>query len=85
MPQREKRSISLPPELAARIDAAAEAEGTTFSAWIAATADHRLRLESGLRGVVEWEREHGALTEDELAEGLQRVRTLLGQPAARAR
>ncbi len=74
---RQKRSISLPPELADAIDAAAAAEGTTVSAWIAATAAHRLRLDAGRHGIAEWERKHGNLTPDELAEGLARARSIL--------
>jgi hypothetical protein len=76
---REKRSVSLAPDLAAAIDAAAKAEGTSVSGWIAATAAHRLRLDAGRRGIAEWEREHGALTSDELADGLVRARALLGR------
>lgn len=79
MAQRDKRSVSFPPELAKAIDAAAAATGTSFSAWIAQTASHRLRLESGRRGVAEWEAEHGPLTESEIAEGLARARALLGR------
>lgn len=83
MAQREKRSISLPPDLAAEIDRAAVAAGTTVSAWIADTAAHRLRLEAGRRGIAEWERQHGALTPEELAEGLARARALVGRPGSK--
>jgi hypothetical protein len=76
--QREKRSVSLPPELAQAIDQAAADDGTTFSAWLADTAAHRLRLEAGRRAIAEWERDHGPLTPDELADGLARARALLG-------
>jgi hypothetical protein len=79
MAQREKRSISLPPDLAKAIDVAASSEGTTFSAWLADTAVHRLRLDAGRQGIAEWEREHGPLTADELADGLARARALLGR------
>jgi hypothetical protein len=78
MAQRDKRSVSFPPDLAQAIDEAAAESGSSFSAWIAETASHRLRLEAGRRGVAEWEREHGPLTEQELAEGLARARDLLG-------
>ncbi|MGH8930928.1 MAG: hypothetical protein ACRDZO_09960 [Egibacteraceae bacterium] len=80
MAQREKRSVSLPPELAQEIDRAAAQAGTSFSGWLADTAAHRLRLEAGRRGIAEWEREHGPLSPEELADGLARARALLGRP-----
>lgn len=79
MAQREKRSISLPPGLAQRIDQAAIAGGKTFSGWLAETAARRLRLEEGRAGIAAWEDEHGRLTSAELAEGLARARALLSQ------
>lgn len=83
MAVREKRSISLPPDVAAAIDAAAAADGSSVSAWITATVVHRLRLDAGRAAIADWEREHGALTADELAEGLARARALLaGDDAA---
>ncbi|MEZ5142227.1 MAG: hypothetical protein R2726_06860 [Acidimicrobiales bacterium] len=85
MAQRHKRSISLPPELDEAIEGAAHAEGTTVSAWIAETAAHRLRLDAGRSAIAAWEADNGALTPDELAEGLQRARRLLGRDAGRGR
>lgn len=83
MAQRQKRSISLPSDLADAIDQAAAAEGTTVSAWIADTASHRLRIDAGRKGLAEWERQHGALTPDEIADGLARARAMLRQRPAR--
>jgi predicted transcriptional regulator len=84
MAQREKRSVSLPPDLAKAVEQAARAEGTSFSAWLAETAAHRLKLEAGRQAIAEWERENGPLTEAELAEGLARARASLGRaPAGR--
>jgi hypothetical protein len=80
--QREKRSISLPPDLARAVEEAARAEGTTFSAWLAQTAARRLKLEAGQRALAEWERENGPLTEAELAEGRARARVSLGRAPA---
>lgn len=74
----------MPAELADAIDKAAADDGTTFSAWLADTAAHRLQLEAGRRGLVEWEREHGPLTAEELADGLARARSLLGRSNPRA-
>ena len=51
MAQRQKRSISLPAELADAIERAAAADGTTVSGWLADTAAHRLRLDAGRRGI----------------------------------
>ncbi|MGH7881879.1 MAG: hypothetical protein ACREN8_03085 [Candidatus Dormibacteraceae bacterium] len=82
MGQREKRSISLRPELATAIDQAARSESTTFSGWLANTAAHRLKLEAGRRGIAEWESENGRLTDEELAEGWARARRLLGRTEA---
>ena len=84
MAQREKRSVSLPPELARAVEQAAKAEGTTFSAWLAQTAAHRLKLEAGRQAIAEWEQENGPLTEAELADGLARARSSLGRTPAPA-
>ena len=77
MAVRQKRSISLPPDVAEDIERAAESEGKTVSKWIAETAAHRLKLEAGRRAIAAWELEHGPLTPSELAEGLARARALL--------
>jgi len=62
----ERFSISLEQDLAARVRARAGAEGTAISAWVAEALDRRLRND-GLRSVVaDWQREHGAFTEEEL-------------------
>lgn len=81
---RQKRSVSLPPELAEAIDRAAADDGTTFSAWLADTAAHRLRLDAGRRGLAAWEKQHGPLTAEELAAGLARARSALGRRTARS-
>ena len=84
MAQRSKRSVSLPPELAHAIDQAAAQDGTSFSAWLADTAAHRLRLQAGRNAIAEWELDHGPLTSDELADGLARARSLLGHTKAKS-
>jgi hypothetical protein len=81
MAQRHRRSVSLPPDLADAIERAAQAGGISFSGWLAETAAHRLRLEAGQGAIAEWEREHGPLTEAELADGLARARQLLAGAA----
>lgn len=84
MAQRQKRSVSLPPELAEAIDQAAAEQQVSFSGWLAETAADRLRLDAGRRAVAEWEAEHGAFTEEELAEAEATARRLLGQPVTKA-
>jgi hypothetical protein len=76
---RVKRSVSLPGELAEAVEAAARAQGTTVSAWLAESAAHRLRMDAGRQALAEWEAEHGRLTETELAEGRIRAAALLGR------
>ena len=78
--QREKRSISLPPDLAEAIDREAAAAGTTFSAWLAAAARKQLKLEAGRQFMREWEATYGLLTDEELEEGRVRAERLLGRP-----
>lgn len=73
-----KRSISLPAELDAAIEAAAAISGESVSAWVShalaarVVSDHRAharQVADGASAVREWEAEHGAFTEAELAEG----------------
>lgn len=68
MAVRKKRSISMPPDLDAQIDAAAQASGMSYSAWMAAAARKEFLIQEGLEGVAEFERKHGPFTEDELAD-----------------
>jgi predicted DNA-binding protein len=77
MTLRQKRSISLPPELDEALETAAAEWGMSVSAWIAETVQRRLRIEAGLTAVADWEAEHGALTPAELAEGRERLRAAL--------
>lgn len=69
MAVRRKRSVSIPPSLDAAIAAAAQASGTTYSAWVAAAAHKELLIQDGLEAVAEFERTHGAFSAEELAEG----------------
>lgn len=68
MAGRKKRSVSMPPDLDARIAEAAEAGGVTYSAWLASAARKEFLVRDGLDGVAEFERANGAFTDTELAE-----------------
>lgn len=58
----------MPPDVDAQIEAAARADGMTYSAWLAAMARKEFLLQEGLNGVAEFERAHGPFTEAEVAE-----------------
>ena len=62
-----KRSISLPADVFEALELQAAEEGRTVSAALADAADLWLATRRGLRAVRAWEREHGALTAEELA------------------
>jgi len=63
-----KRSISLPIELNDELEELAAVEHTSVSALLAEAARRDLLIRRGLRGVEQWEAEHGPLTDAELAE-----------------
>jgi hypothetical protein len=68
MSVRKKRSISVPPELDAKIEAAAAAAGMTYSGWLTDTARKEFTIRAGLDAVAKFEQEHGAFTADELSD-----------------
>lgn len=68
-----KMSISLDPDLDRDVRDAAKKSGESYSAWMAEAAARRLRSE-GLRAFLDdYEGEHGAFSEDELAAARQRL------------
>jgi hypothetical protein len=68
MPDRKKRSISMPPELDAEIAAAAAEAGLSYSAWLAGTARKEFTIRAGLAAVSEFEQDHGGFTAQETGE-----------------
>jgi len=60
-------SISFAPELGEAVRAAAKRSGMPLSAWLADAAAEKLRAEALDRFLAEWESEHGAFTEEEIA------------------
>ena len=61
-----KLSVALEESVAASASRAAQTAGVSLSAWLSRAAEHQLALERGRRAVVAWERDHGALTDEEL-------------------
>jgi hypothetical protein len=76
-----KLAITVDPEVHAQVLAAANEEGTSVSAWMTNAARRALLVRDGLRAVAEWEAEHGALSDAELAAARRRVLHAVGDPA----
>ncbi len=63
----ERLTVSIESDLATAVREAAEADAQNVSAWLADAARRQL-ANRGLRDVVaEWERNHGAFSDEELA------------------
>ena len=56
-----------------RVIAAAAEDGVSVSAWMTNAARRALLIKDGLAAVAEWEAEHGALSDAELAAARRRV------------
>lgn len=63
-----KLAITVDAEVHRRVVTAALAEGVSVSAWMTSAARRALKVRDGLAAVAEWEAEHGAFTEAEMAE-----------------
>ncbi|MGH9069273.1 MAG: hypothetical protein ACRD0J_17555 [Acidimicrobiales bacterium] len=68
MAVRRKRSVSMPPDLDAQIEAAAAETGMSYSGWLAAAAGRELTIRAGLEAVREFERSDGAFSTEEIAD-----------------
>ncbi len=80
-----KLAITVDPDVHAQVLAAAAEEGVSVSAWMTNAARRALLVRDGLAAVAEWEAEHGALTDAELAEARQRVANEVGAAGSRPR
>lgn len=80
-----KLAITVDPDVHAGVVAAASEDGLSVSAWMTNAARKALLVRDGLKAVAEWEAEHGALSEQELADARKRVaeefRKLAHRPA----
>lgn len=68
-----KLAITVDAEVASGVQAAAAADGVSVSAWMTQAARRALAIRDGLAAVAEWEAEHGAFTDYEMAGARQRV------------
>jgi hypothetical protein len=82
-----KLAITVDSDVHAAVAAAAEAEHVSVSKWITDAARDALRVRRGLAAVALWEKEHGALTEEEMQAARARVERAhlspRGEPARR--
>ncbi len=73
-----KLAITVDPDVRDQVVVAAKAEGLSVSAWMTNAARRALLVRDGLQAVAEWEAEHGALTDAELAVARRRVAGQVG-------
>jgi hypothetical protein len=74
-----KLAITVDADVHARVLDAAAQDGVSVSAWMTDAARRALLVRDGLAAVAEWEREHGPLTEAELAAARERARGQLAK------
>lgn len=79
-----KLAITVDPDVHAQVIAAAADDGLSVSAWMTNAARRSLLVRDGLAAVAEWEAEHGALTDAEMAAARERVAAQIGRKAARS-
>jgi len=68
-----KLAITVDPDVRDGVVEAAEAEGVSVSAWMTNAARRALLARDGLAAIAEWEAEHGAFTDAELAAARRRI------------
>lgn len=78
-----KLAITVDPDVHARVLAAAADDGVSVSAWMTEAARRALLVRDGLAAVAEWEADHGALTDAEMAAARRRVATQISGETAR--
>jgi hypothetical protein len=73
-----KLAITVDPDVYEGVLAAAAADGLSVSAWMTNAARLALIRSRGLAAIAEYEREHGAFTEEERREADRRIDEMLG-------
>ncbi len=68
-----KLAITVDADVHEQVVAAAADEGVSVSAWLTQAARRALLVRQGLAAVAEWEKDHGAFTEDELNAARARI------------
>jgi hypothetical protein len=68
-----KLAITIDPEVHEKVLEAAAREGVSVSAWMTGAAREVLQRRAGLAAVAEWEKQHGAFSDDEMDDARHRV------------
>lgn len=68
-----KLAITVDRDVHAKVIKAAAEDHMSVSAWMTAAARQAIRLREGLAAVAEWEAEHGAFSDEEIAAARTRV------------
>ena len=68
-----KLAITVDPDVHAGAARAARQDKVSLSAWMTEAARRALRIRDGLSAVAEWEKQHGPLTDEELAVARRRL------------
>ena len=80
-----KLAITVDPDVHKKVMAAAAEDGVSVSAWMTAAARRELLVRDGLAAVADWEAEHGAFSDAELAAARARVAGELKAAPTRSR
>jgi len=68
-----KLAITVDRDVHAKVIRAAAEDHVSVSAWLTAAARQAIRRREGLLAVAEWEAEHGAFSDEELAAARRRI------------
>ena len=72
-----KLAITIDPNIHEKVLVAATRDGVSVSAWMTNAAREALQRRAGLAAVLEWEKEHGSFSEEEMDEARRNVRAQL--------
>jgi hypothetical protein len=73
-----KVTITIDETVLATLRGLAEQAGLPLSTYVTRAAEHHARIQDGLAAMREWEQEHGAFTEHELAEADAAIAEVMG-------
>ncbi|MEP7363059.1 MAG: hypothetical protein ABI972_07380 [Acidobacteriota bacterium] len=72
-----KLTITVDPDVHKNILAAAARDGVSVSAWMTIAASEALKRRAGLAAVVQWEKQHGRFTAEEMEAARRNVQAQL--------